>query len=68
MLSTSKERPGIVRLTAINKVADFPGNLNSFEGKYSGFFRCDKSTLVNLDHFRSFDYQRKELTMIDGIK
>ncbi|MBU7449413.1 MULTISPECIES: response regulator transcription factor [Lactiplantibacillus] len=68
MLSTSKERPGIVRLTAINKVADFPGNLNSFEGKYSDFFRCDKSTLVNLDHFRSFDYQRKELTMIDGIK
>ncbi|WP_241754281.1 response regulator [Lactiplantibacillus plantarum] len=37
MLSTNKERPGSIRLTAKNKVADFPGNLNSFENKYSQF-------------------------------
>ena len=42
MLSTNKERPGSIRLTAKNKVADFPGNLNSFENKYSQFFRCGK--------------------------
>ncbi|AYJ37632.1 LytTR family transcriptional regulator DNA-binding domain-containing protein [Lactiplantibacillus paraplantarum] len=68
MLSTNKERPGSIRLTAKNKVADFPGNLNSFENKYSQFFRCDKSALVNVDYIDSYDYQKKELTMIDNIK
>ncbi|AVW09365.1 LytTR family transcriptional regulator DNA-binding domain-containing protein [Lactiplantibacillus paraplantarum] len=68
MLSTNKERPGSIRLTAKNKVADFPGNLNSFENKYSQFFRCDKSALVNADYIDSYDYQKKELTMIDNIK
>jgi two-component system, LytTR family, response regulator AgrA len=68
MLSTNKERPGSIRLTAKNKVADFPGNLNSFENKYSQFFRCDKSLLINIDYVDSYDYQKKELTMIDNIK
>ncbi|MCQ7016930.1 LytTR family DNA-binding domain-containing protein, partial [Clostridioides difficile] len=68
MLSTNKERPGSIRLTAKNKVADFPGDLNSFENKYSQFFRCDKSSLVNIDYVDSYDYQKKELTMIDNIK
>ncbi|MCT4456996.1 DNA-binding response regulator [Lactiplantibacillus paraplantarum] len=68
MLSTNKERPGSIRLTAKNKVADFPGNLNSFENKYSQFFKCDKSALVNVDYIDSYDYQKKELTMIDNIK
>lgn len=68
MLSTNKERPGSIRLTAKNKVADFPGSLNSFENKYSQFFRCDKSALVNVDYIDSYDYQKKELTMIDNIK
>lgn len=68
MLSTNKERPGSIRLTAKNKVADFPGNLNSFENKYSQFFRCDKSALVNVNYIDSYDYQKKELTMIDNIK
>lgn len=61
MLSTNKERPGSIRLTAKNKVADFPGNLNSFENKYSQFFRCDKSALVNVDYIDSYDYQKKSL-------
>nr|WP_262350752.1 LytTR family DNA-binding domain-containing protein [Lactiplantibacillus plantarum] len=68
MLSTNKERPGSIRLTAKNKVADFPGDLNSFENKYSQFFRCDKSSLINIDYVDSYDYQKKELTMIDNIK
>lgn len=65
LLSTSKLRPGSVQLHAINKVAEFPGNLNALEEKYPQFFRCDKSSLVNLDHLRSFDYKEKEL-LLDG--
>ena len=65
LLSTSKLRPGSVQLHAINKVAEFPGNLNALEEKYPQFFRCDKSSLVNLNHLRSFDYKEKEL-LLDG--
>ncbi|AOG32369.1 transcriptional regulator [Lactiplantibacillus plantarum] len=68
LLSTSKLRPGSVQLHAINKVAEFPGNLNALEEKYPQFFRCDKSSLVNLDHLRSFDYKEKELLLDGEIK
>jgi len=68
MLNTAKARPGCVVLTAKNKQVDFPGNLNAFEQKYPQLFRCDKSALINLDYISSYDYQNKEVTLMEDIK
>ncbi|WP_412989262.1 response regulator transcription factor [Pediococcus siamensis] len=67
MLYTIKERPGSVTMIAENRQAEFPGNLNNLEEKYSNLFRCDKSYLVNLDHVRSFDAQAKRLQFNQGL-
>ncbi|WP_262335653.1 LytTR family transcriptional regulator DNA-binding domain-containing protein [Lactiplantibacillus plantarum] len=61
MLSTNKERPGSIRLTAKNKVADFPGDLNSFEINTHQFFRCDKSSLINIDYVIVMIIKKKSL-------
>jgi len=68
MLSTTKERPGCVILTATNRQTDFPGNLNSFEKKYSQLFRCDKSALINLDRISNYDYQNRKVTLAADIE
>jgi len=68
MLSTVKTRPGVVVLTAKNKQAEFPGNLNSYEEKYPQLFRCDKSALISLDCISNYDYQNKEITLAGDIK
>lgn len=68
MLSTVKTRPGVVVLTAKNKQAEFPGNLNSYEEKYAQLFRCDKSTLISLECINNYDYQNREITLVGNIK
>lgn len=66
MLSTNKKEPGIITLTAINRKATFPGNLNTIETAYPTLFRCDKSYLVNLDQMQSFDAHNRILTFNDA--
>lgn len=68
MLSTTKTRPGVVILTAKNRQAEFPGNLNSYEKKYPQLFRCDKSALINLECINNYDYQNKKITLVGGIQ
>ncbi|GEN95974.1 response regulator transcription factor [Pediococcus ethanolidurans] len=67
MLYTIKERPGSVTMIAENRQAEFPGNLNNLEEKYTNLFRCDKSYLVNLDHMTSFNAQTRQLHFNQGL-
>lgn len=65
MLATDKNQPGIITLTAANRKATFPGNLNMLEAEYKNLFRCDKSYLVNLDQMKKFDARARILTFND---
>ncbi len=66
MLITNKQQPGTVILYADRCHATFPSNLSAIETEYPHFFRCDKSSLVNLDHMASFNRTSRQLVFNDG--
>jgi two-component system response regulator AgrA len=53
-------------LHSLKGIEEFTGTLKEIEKKYPDLTRCSRSTLVNLNHVKSFNEQKMILEMEDN--